>query len=89
MKSDSTFPLPAAGPIVLIVRHADIEIPRTAKDPPITPRGKLRAEELLRIAAVFCEFRNVYKSSLRNRGKAHAADSGTTFTRNRGCGHCD
>jgi phosphohistidine phosphatase SixA len=53
MKSDPTFPLPAAGPIVLIVRHADIEIPRTTKDPPITPRGKLRAEELLKIAAVF------------------------------------
>jgi hypothetical protein len=53
MKSDMTFPLAASGPIVLIVRHADIEIPPTTNDPSISPRGKVRAGQLVRIAAVF------------------------------------
>jgi len=50
MKADTTPPSAASGLIVLIVRHADIEIPRAGEDPPITPAGKVRAAELLRIA---------------------------------------
>ncbi len=39
--------------LVLLVRHADIQVPRTLDDPPISPEGSLRAAELSRIVAVF------------------------------------